>query len=100
MDPTECELMKSADKFAEDYCNLLEEAKEQDSKVNDLCNGQSFELTKEFRQFKAAGTEGLVDYKIRSIILPLLSDHVLREANHYLRLLETTQRGKDRYGFV
>ncbi len=76
MDPTECELMKSADKFAEDYCNLLEEAKEQESKVNDLCNGQSFELTKE------------------------LSDHVLREANHYLRLLETTQRGKDRYGFV
>ena len=27
------------------------------------------------------------DY-IRSVILPLLADHVLREANHYLRLLK------------
>ena len=26
--------------------------------------------------------------KIRSLILPLLADHVLREANHYIRLLE------------
>lgn len=100
LDPTECELIKSADKFAEDYCNLLEEAKEQDNRVNELCNGQSFQLTKEFRQLKAAGTEGLIDCKIRSIILPLLSDHVLREANHYLRLLETTQKGRDHYGFV
>lgn len=25
--------------------------------------------------------------RIRSVILPLLADHVLREANHYLRLL-------------
>ncbi len=33
------------------------------------------------------GTEGLLNCKIKSIILPLLGDHVLREANHYLRLL-------------
>lgn len=25
--------------------------------------------------------------RIRSVILPLLADHVLREANHYIRLL-------------
>lgn len=36
----------------------------------------------------AAGTKGLIGCEIRSIILPLLADHVLREANHYLRLLE------------
>ena len=40
-----------------------------------------------FKDFKQAGTEGIAACKIRSIILPLLADHVLREANHYIRLL-------------
>lgn len=41
-----------------------------------------------FRDFKAAGTKGIEECKIRSLILPLLADHVLREANHYIRLLQ------------
>lgn len=45
-------------------------------------------LTQKFRDFKRAGVEGIETCKIKSIILPLLADHVLREANHYLRLLE------------
>ena len=45
--------------------------------------------TMKFRDFKAAGTEGIEQCKIRSVILPLLADHVLREANHYIRLLES-----------
>lgn len=45
-------------------------------------------LTQKFRDFKQAGAEGIETCKIKSIILPLLADHVLREANHYLRLLE------------
>ena len=43
--------------------------------------------TIKLRDFKQAGTKGIVDCKIKSIILPLLADHVLREANHYIRLL-------------
>lgn len=31
--------------------------------------------------------KGIEECKIRSIILPLLADHVLREANHLIRLL-------------
>lgn len=100
LDPTECGLMQSADGFARDYCRLLEEAKEQDIRAGNVCNAQSFQLTKEFRQFKAAGTEGITDCKIRSVILPLLADHVLREADHYLRILEQEQKGRDHYGFV
>ena len=34
-----------------------------------------------------AGVDGIEDCRIRSLILPLLADHVLREANHFLRLL-------------
>ena len=45
-------------------------------------------LTQKFRDFKRAGVEGIETCRIKSIILPLLADHFLREANHYLRLLE------------
>lgn len=86
LDPCETELFDAADKFADDYCELLGKCKNaQDSAV---CAG-SFEITKKFRDFKAAGTQGIEQNKIRSVILPLLADHVLREANHYLRLLKS-----------
>lgn len=100
LDPTECELMQSADEFARDYCRLLEEAKEQDSRAGNACNAQSVQLTEEFQKFKAAGTEGITECKVRSVILPLLADHVLREANHYLRILEQAQKGGGHYGFM
>jgi hypothetical protein len=48
--------------------------------------------TRSLRDFKAAGTEGLLTCKIKSIIIPLLADHVLREANHYLRILNRSKR--------
>ena len=51
-------------------------------------NDDSLELTRKFRDFKTAGVQGIEQHKIRSVILPLLADHVLREANHYLRLLK------------
>lgn len=98
LDPTECELMQTADGFARDYCRLLEEAKESGSMAGNDCNAQSVHLTEEFQKFKTAGAEGLTDCKIRSVILPLLADHVLREANHYLRILKQAQRGGGHYG--
>lgn len=88
LDPTECELIHTADDFARDYCELLERANEQDCKVREEVSKKTMELTEKYRDFKAAGTEGITGCNIRSIILPLLADHVLREANHYLRLLE------------
>lgn len=93
-DPTECELMKTADNFAGDYCRLLEEASKQDCRTMDELTRKTLETTKQYRDFKAAGTEGITGCGIRSIILPLLADHVLREANHYLRILKT--RGGNR----
>ena len=88
LDPTECELIHTADDFARDYCELLERANEQDCKVREEVSKKTMELTEKYRDFKAAGTEGITGCNIRSVILPLLADHVLREANHYLRLLE------------
>lgn len=88
LDPTECELVETADTFAEDYCRLLEEAKRQDCKTMNGLTKRTLETTKRYRDFKAAGTKGITGCDIRSIILPLLADHVLREANHYLRILK------------
>lgn len=88
LDPTECELMETADNFAEDYCRLLEEAKRQDCRAWEEMTRETRVLTEQYRDFKVAGTEGITGCEIRSVILPLLADHVLREANHYLRILE------------
>lgn len=87
LDPTECELIDTADDFAKDYCKLLEEARRKDCRAWEEMTRETRELTEKYRDFKAAGTEGIMGCDIRSIILPLLADHVLREANHYLRLL-------------
>ena len=88
LDPTENDLITTADDFAKDYQKLIEEAKNMtDETIKSLTN-KTIEETKKYIEFKTAGTEGIKECEIRSIILPLLADHVLREANHYLRLLK------------
>lgn len=95
LDPTECKLMETADGFAEDYCRLLDEAEKQDKKAMNALTTRTLQTTKKYQQFKTAGTEGITCCEIRSIILPLLADHVLREANHYLRILEQSRCEKN-----
>lgn len=103
LDPSEEKLICTADDFAEDFKKLLEKARRQDCKANEAqtaacCDNEMHEEEKlsektlrktiELRDFKAVGTDGLLNCEIKSIILPLLADHVLREANHYIRILE------------
>lgn len=89
LDPSEEELIMAADGFAQDYRKLLEEAKRKDCETIDLLTRQTLEETIKYRDFKAAGAKGITECEISSIILPLLADHVLREANHYLRILKS-----------
>ncbi len=84
LDPSEEQLIDTADSFATDYKRLLEQARQQDCRAMAKV---SLAKTIEYRDFKAAGTNGILTCDIASIILPLLADHVLREANHYIRLL-------------
>lgn len=93
LDPTEEELIETADGFAGDFKRLLETSAAANDKMcacaGELAGSQeSLELTRKLRDFKQAGVEGLEACQIKSILLPLLADHVLREANHYIRLLE------------
>ena len=85
LDPSEEELFNTADKFADEYAELLQRCRNaQDMTLTE----DSLEETKKLRDFKTAGVKGIENCKIRSIILPLLADHVLREANHFIRILE------------
>lgn len=87
LDPSEDALISSANDFANDYRRLLQASLAANDRMIDSAN--TLALTKRFRDFKRAGVEGIETCQIRSIILPLLADHVLREANRYLRLLES-----------
>ena len=85
LDPTEEDLINTADSFAKDYSNLLSAC---NSAQRRTLQTSSLDETLKFRDFKMVGTKGIEECKIRSVILPLLADHVLREANHYIRLLQ------------
>ena len=87
LDPSEAALIDTADDFADRYKRLIETS----AAANDLVmrRGNALEVTEKFRDFKCAGVQGIEACQIRSLILPLLADHVLREANHYIRILET-----------
>lgn len=87
-DPTENELIITADNFAKDYQNLINEAKNMTDKTIQSITDKTIAETQKYIEFKTAGTEGIRNCEIRSIILPLLADHVLREANHYFRILK------------
>lgn len=89
LDPTEEELIQTADDFAMEYRQLLAQARTNNDRTMGELTRKTLEETVRYRDFKAAGTKGITDCKIASLILPLLADHVLREANHYLRILET-----------
>ncbi len=84
LDPTEKNLKKTAEAFANKFEALEEECVKSAEKQ---ILRDSIEATEGLRDYKIAATTGLLKCEIKSIIPPLLADHVLREANHYLRIL-------------
>lgn len=94
LDPTENELIAKANDFGCEFDKLTAAAKKAEQDTADFAKVTlaSLKATKDLRNFKAQGTQGILNCNIRSIIIPLLADHVLREANHYLRLLKSFER--------
>lgn len=87
LDPTEYDLIKTANDFAGQYNDLMQAARAATDMTIQSVTDTTLQKTMKYRDFKEAGAKGLNECKIRSIILPLLADHVLRESNHYIRLL-------------
>lgn len=90
LDPTEDALIDTANNFGKEFDELTKEAKRAMDKTMPISKvtNRSLRATRRIRNFKKQGTEGILDCKISSIIIPLLADHTLREANHFLRLLK------------
>ena len=83
LDPSEEELINTANRYSEEYKRIIQSY----SNNPNILTNASLNETINFRNFKVAGEEGILNCKIRSIIIPLLADHVVREANHFIRIL-------------
>lgn len=96
LDPSEEMLINKSNAFANIFIELERKAKEATAQLALLprVTSESYNATREIREFKAQGTKGGLECKIKSIILPLLNDHVLREASYYLRLLSRFEVSK------
>lgn len=88
LDPSEEELILTSDKFSEEYKTII---KNFSNNPTYLTNA-SLNETINFRNFKVTGEEGILNCQIKSIIIPLLADHVVREANHFIRILENINK--------
>lgn len=90
LDPSENELIAKANSFADEFeeLTLLAMDSLDNTEMFKEVTRESIIDTKKIRDFKEQGTKGILKCEIKSIILPLLADHVLREANYYLRMLK------------
>jgi len=91
LDPSEKQLFEKANTFAKQLELLVERTMklQQNPSLLPEITRESINQVTELRNFKKQGAEGILACEIKSIIPPLLADHVLREANHYLRLLNS-----------
>ena len=78
LDPKEDEMFEDAQAFTQIFTKILSDEMENSAK----------EATFELSNYKAYLTEGIIECKLQSLMLPLFTDHVLREANHFIRILE------------
>lgn len=85
LDSSEKELILTADKYADEYEQIIKNYSNNPLYLSNI----SLNETINFRDFKIAGEEGILNCKIKSIIIPLLADHVVREANHFIRILKS-----------
>jgi len=85
LDPSEVKLFETADVFAKEFDKLKPPTSPEtiEKDLNAVIN---------LKNFKKQGTEGILACKIKSLISPLLADHVTREANYYIRLLQSVNK--------
>lgn len=90
LDPTEVKLLDTANDYGKKFDELTVISQNLVTNLGLLpsVSQKTLKTTVGIRDFKKQGTEGLIHCNIKSIAYPLLGDHVVREANHYIRLLK------------
>lgn len=86
LDPSEVELLTIANEFTKRFGLLLQKTGNQDFKEKLI--SESKKATTEFKDFNEQGTLGLLQCSVKAIVLPLLADHLIRESNHFLLILD------------
>lgn len=100
LDQSERNLVTQARKFGDDFEVLLNQARDVESMlykksptypIIGKLNKDSETATVELRNFKQAGLDLIKSCQIRNVIDPLLADHVVREANHFLHMIHVLE---------
>lgn len=100
LDQSERNLVNTARKFGDDFETLLNQARDVESMlyhkqptypIIGKMNKDSENATSELRSFKKAGLDLIKSCQIRSVINPLLADHVVREADHFLYMIHVLE---------
>jgi hypothetical protein len=94
LDPSEIKLIQEANDFAERFYRLEKRAAAVQTSgrtgrsMRDLIRDET-KATKAIKAFKSTGEDLILACQVKSLIIPLLADHVLREAAHFLAILTT-----------
>lgn len=100
LDPSERKLVEQARDFSHDFDQLLFQAKDIESMRPQSQTvpllGQFLDQNrvsvKSLRDFKQTARDLIIACKIKSIIHPLLADHVFREAERFLQIIDTFEQ--------
>ncbi|UUZ83769.1 DUF2935 domain-containing protein [Paenibacillus sp. P26] len=108
LDPSERKLVDQANDFSHDFDQLLFQARDLDSmrpqsQTPPLLTqflDQNRVSVKSLRDFKKTARELIVACKIKSIIHPLLADHVFREAERFLAIIDMFEQALSGQGMT
>ncbi|WP_058304144.1 DUF2935 domain-containing protein [Gorillibacterium timonense] len=97
LDPSERKLVDQANHFSDEFDQLLFQARDLDSmrpqsQTKPLLGqflDQNRVSVKALRDFKKTAKDLIEACRIKSIIHPLLADHVFREAQHFLEIIDS-----------
>ncbi|MGG1676762.1 DUF2935 domain-containing protein [Neobacillus sp. NRS-1170] len=101
LDQSERNLVKAALKFGDDFEVLLNQARDVESMlykkkptypIIGKLNKDSETAAHEIRAFKQAGLDFIKNCQIKNVIDPLLADHVVREADHFLQMVHVLEQ--------
>lgn len=84
LDPTQAVFINQANAFANTFDTF---ANVETGGSNNSTEGMLLSETQAIAEFKAMITKGIIDCKVQAIMLALYTDHLLREANHFIWLL-------------
>ncbi|WP_246628081.1 DUF2935 domain-containing protein [Paenibacillus oenotherae] len=96
LDPSERQLVEQANNFGQEFDQLLFQAKDLESMrpqsqtlpLLDQFLDQNRVSVQSLRDFKKTARDLIAACRIKSIIHPLLADHVFREAEHFLVIID------------